>query len=391
MPIKCDVLVVGAGPAGSSAARAAALSGAKTIFIDKKEEVGIPVQCAEGIGKYLFPYLPFSIPKSQLKWRIDGITFWAEGITIEQRGELWDGYTVDRGKFDKWLSQLAIKAGAELRTNHELTNLEFDKEDNVKKAIIRTPKKIIEITPKVLISADGVDSTVLRILELYKPKKGDIAEVYSWEMKNLKLENPHMEQIYLGDFTPGGYAYVFPKSKNVANVGIGGVMREKELEKHFHEFLEIESVKKQIKGADYVLEKSKDAICGDIADKWIHGNVLLAGDIANHNLKPFIEGILPGIISGNLAGELGARMHNGEEVEMKHYMESIDKALHPHFRVSKELTKVLQRLFMTKDKRKHLLFASMALGLLELERLDEIEEVSYEALESKLLELKDKG
>jgi len=43
MAIECDVLVVGAGPAGSSAARAAAMGGAKTIFIDKKEEVRLSV------------------------------------------------------------------------------------------------------------------------------------------------------------------------------------------------------------------------------------------------------------------------------------------------------------------------------------------------------------
>ena len=43
MSIKCDVLVIGAGPAGSSAARASALGCSKTIIIDKKEEIGIPV------------------------------------------------------------------------------------------------------------------------------------------------------------------------------------------------------------------------------------------------------------------------------------------------------------------------------------------------------------
>ena len=60
--IKCDVLVVGAGPAGLSAARALAKKGLKTIIIEEDEEVGIPVQCAEGIGSYLFQYLPFEIP-----------------------------------------------------------------------------------------------------------------------------------------------------------------------------------------------------------------------------------------------------------------------------------------------------------------------------------------
>jgi digeranylgeranylglycerophospholipid reductase len=75
MQIECDVLVVGGGPAGSSAARSSALSGAKTIFIDKKKEIGYPVKCAEGISEILLYYLPFKIPKEQLPWKIEGMYF----------------------------------------------------------------------------------------------------------------------------------------------------------------------------------------------------------------------------------------------------------------------------------------------------------------------------
>ncbi|MEM4347620.1 MAG: NAD(P)/FAD-dependent oxidoreductase [Candidatus Altiarchaeota archaeon] len=387
MAIKCDILVIGAGPAGSSAARAAAINGAKTIFIDKKKEVGIPVKCAEGIGKYLFPYLPFKIPKEQLRWRIDGMIFLAENISIKREGEIWDGYTVDREKFDKWLSTLAIREGAKLFLDTEL--IDFDiKNDEVKKAIIRRNEKLIEIEPKVIIGADGVESTVLKLLGEYKPKRGHISEVHSWEMKNLKLKNPHFEQIYIGDFTPSGYAYIFPKSRTEANVGVGGIFPERKLEHYFEEFLNIKQVKEQLKDAKFVNERSKKAVVGDITNKWIHGNVLLAGDAANHSLKPFIEGILPAIISGNLAGELAAKMHKGEEVKMGHYLESIEKSLHPHFRASKELEEIIKRWFETKGREKHLLFLGLVAGLFELERLDEIEEMSYEALEAKLLEAK---
>ena len=74
MSINCDVLVVGGGPAGSSAARASAINGANTILIEKKGKID-QISCAEGLGSYLFPLLPFKIPRSQLKWRIDGISF----------------------------------------------------------------------------------------------------------------------------------------------------------------------------------------------------------------------------------------------------------------------------------------------------------------------------
>ena len=47
--METDVLVIGAGPAGSAAAKHAALGGASVILIDKKSEIGTPKRCAEGI------------------------------------------------------------------------------------------------------------------------------------------------------------------------------------------------------------------------------------------------------------------------------------------------------------------------------------------------------
>jgi len=84
MAIECDVLVVGGGPAGLSAARAAARRGLKTIVIEEHEEIGVPVQCAEAVGEYLFPYLSFKIPTEQLIWKIKGMYFWADGIAVKR-------------------------------------------------------------------------------------------------------------------------------------------------------------------------------------------------------------------------------------------------------------------------------------------------------------------
>ena len=120
MSLECDVLVVGGGPAGSSAARAAAKKGAKTILIEEDPEIGKPVQCAEGIGKYLIPFLPFKIPKHLLKWDIKGMTFWADDILIERNGGIWAGYTIDRSEWDKWLAELAVNEGAQVKCNSKL-------------------------------------------------------------------------------------------------------------------------------------------------------------------------------------------------------------------------------------------------------------------------------
>ena len=62
----------------------------------------------------------------------------------------------------------------------------------------------------------------------------------------------------------------------------------------------------QVKNADIVCDKSKAAVWNDLTDKWIYGNVILTGDVANQNLKPFIEGILPSIVCGDIAGKFAA-------------------------------------------------------------------------------------
>lgn len=377
---ECDVLVVGGGPAGSSAARAASLSGAKTLFIDKKEEIGVPVNCAEGVGKYLLPFLPFRIPTNYLKWRIDGMFFWIEGFEIERRGEFWEGYTVDRKRLDKWLAKKAIEAGAELSVNSELLDAEFDDNGNIKTATVQKSEKKMVIKPDVVIGADGSESTVLKILDLFNPGRGDIGEIYSWEMKSVNNTKPKLEQIFVGDFTPGGYAYIFPKSKDIANVGVGGLLPQKKMEKYFDEFLEVPFVKKQVKNSEFVVEKSKKSIWSDIIDKWAYNNILLAGDAANQNLKPFVEGILPAIICGNIAGELASRRINSGMDLTKIYEERIKEIFQDEYKTSKIYMKLIKDLFMSDIPTNNILFGGLLSRSFQLNEIEKLKEMNYEHL-----------
>lgn len=378
--IECDVLVVGGGPAGSSAARAASLRGAKTLFIDKKEEIGVPVQCAEGIGKYLIPHVPFKIPTNYFKWRVDGMLFWIEGIKIERRGGFWEGYTIDRKRFDKLLAKNAIETGAELWNNCELLDAEFDDNGNMKTAIVKKSEKEVEIYPDIVIGADGSESTVLKILDLFNPGRGDIGEIYSWEMKSVNNTKPKLEQIFVGDFTPGGYAYIFPKSKDIANVGIGGLFPQKKMEKYFDEFLEVPFVKKQVKNAEFVVEKSKKSIWSDIIDKWAYNNILLAGDAANQNLKPFVEGILPAIICGNIAGELASRRINSGMDLTKIYEERIKEIFQDEYKTSKIYMKLIKDLFMSDIPTNNILFGGLLSRSFQLNEIEKLKEMNYEHL-----------
>ncbi len=382
MTLDCDVLVVGAGPAGSSAARAAAISGAKTIFIDKKREIGVPVQCAEGIGQSLFPFLPFEIPKELLIWKIDGMSFWAEDVTIERTGGFWSGYAINREKFDKWLANNAVKCGATLYTNTELIKLDIENDYLVKKATVKTPDGEEKIKPKVVIAADGVTSRVLKELGFnnFKDKCG---KVLSFEMKSLDLQTPKYDQLYTGDFAPGASAYIFPKSKNRANIGVASLFSNKKLEKCYEEFLEIPQVKKQLRNGITVTEKSGWAPYCNLTDKWIYGNVLLVGDAANQNLKPFVEGILPAIICGNIAGRT-ATDHLINNLPLDTYITKIKDQLGEFFNQSDLITKIICNLNKSSDKKSHLLWLGLSANIFSPSQIEELKNEGYEILKNKL-------
>ena len=110
--IKTDVLVVGSGPAGSLAARYAAMGGADVILIDKKSEIGSPKRCAEGVSKEGLAKVnvepnPRWITKELDGTRLvspDGTSVW---ITSEKVQLPESGYILERKVFDKYMAMEA--------------------------------------------------------------------------------------------------------------------------------------------------------------------------------------------------------------------------------------------------------------------------------------------
>jgi digeranylgeranylglycerophospholipid reductase len=382
MVIECDVLVVGAGPAGSSAARAAAKTGTNTIFVDKKKEIGVPVQCAEAVGEYLIPYLPFKIPEEHLIWKIDGMLFWAEGITIERSGGIWSGYAINREKFDTWLANTALESGARLYLESELIELEFEDNYHVTKAIVKTGEEKKEIEPKVVIAADGVHSKVLTKLG-FTNHEDKCGEVLSFELTNLNLYKPTYEQLYIGDFAPGAYAYIFPLSKSRANVGVASLFQTEKLERCYAEFLEIPKVKKQLRNGEKVVEKSGWAPIHYLADKWVYGNVLLAGDAANQNFKPFVEGILPAIICGDIAGETAYNFITNANL-LSDYQKRVKDKLGDFFSESDHLLDIVYELGKPSNKKSHLLRLGISTGIFSPKEIEKLKKGSYNILKNKL-------
>lgn len=109
-----DAIVVGAGPAGTSAARVIAGAGRRVLVLDRKRVVGEPNHCGEAVSADCLREAEVVLPQPWVRQRVAGCrVVFPNGCVIHFPRE---GYSVDRPAFDRFLAERAAAAGAEIRT-----------------------------------------------------------------------------------------------------------------------------------------------------------------------------------------------------------------------------------------------------------------------------------
>jgi digeranylgeranylglycerophospholipid reductase len=216
-----DVVVVGAGPAGSTAARRAAELGLSVLLLEKRQEIGSPVRCAEGVGhELLIPFIEpdehwisATIEKAQL-------TTMAGDRAETKRAKGGKGYVLERRVFDRVLAEKAVEAGAQLVVKTAASELLV--EAGVVRGVIIEGHGNVEIEAAVVIGADGVESRVgpWAGLDTTLPQK-DAMACAQFLLSGIDID-PTCCYYYISQgLAPGGYAWVFPKGEGKANVGLG--------------------------------------------------------------------------------------------------------------------------------------------------------------------------
>ncbi|MCL2549598.1 MAG: NAD(P)/FAD-dependent oxidoreductase [Methanimicrococcus sp.] len=219
-----DVIVVGAGPAGSVAARYAAEGGASVLLIEKRQEIGDPVRCAEGVGAIdLDKFL--DIETRWIASPIKGATIYVpDGTSIKMRAKDEDqiyGYILERKIFDRALAERAASAGAEVYTKTTATGL-IMKDGRVAGVKVMRLGEEKEIAANIVIGADGVESKVGRWAGIDTTlKPSDIETGVQYLMTNIDIDQDNVEFFMGNRHAPGGYVWIFPKGPRRANVGIG--------------------------------------------------------------------------------------------------------------------------------------------------------------------------
>ena len=303
MKAEYDVIVVGAGPAGSMAARFAADKGIRVLMLEKDRDVGYPVRCGEAVSKAGIE--EFLTPDS--KWiasSIDKFSLVSPDNTevILQFSDT--GYILERRVFDYELAKLASLSGAEVLTRAYVTGLIM--ENGVVSGVkyqYRGEEKSVKA--KIVIAADGVESRVGRWAGL--KTHVDIRDMECCAQvtaANVSVD-PNTCYFYFGqDVAPEGYLWVFPKGNSSAHIGLGvsGLRgKSRSAISYLNSFME-----KNYPDAPVLTSVAGGVPCSITLGRISAPGIMLTGDAARQVNPLSGGGIISGMIGGSIAGRLAA-------------------------------------------------------------------------------------
>ena len=315
--LTCDVLVVGAGPAGASAARAACGAGASVIVAERRAEVGLPVRCAEYIPAMLVGWA--DVGKDYIAQATVGMRSYLGGSLIQDLTA--PGYVIHRDKFDQALVCAAKDTGAQVLTGWQAVAFkegersgvcrEHDPEyvasahDSARQVesvmLVGKEGEYLRVEARVVIGADGPHSRVARRVGL-----ANTHALPSLQVRLPLLKEMSHTHIYFDEDITAGYAWLFPKGK-VANVGLGMLRRPRAPGLR----QTLRRVVRQLSLLGLVKEEPLSSTGGWIPAgpprPCVAGNCMLVGDAAGHTHPITGGGIFQAVMGGQMAGRWAAR------------------------------------------------------------------------------------
>ena len=326
---KYDVVVVGAGPAGSLAAKYAAIGGADVLLIDRKKEIGTPIQCAGFIpaADELENLIPGLILPSEM-------TDFSKECLLSQTSKqkiispdlstkefAVGGFVVDRKLFDSDLSKQAASEGADVLCGTVVQSIDSIADGHILK--LSGDFGTTEVSGKIIIGADGPSSLVGKTFGLVHSKKSETSLPYErgigfgYKMTNVDIDSETLEMYFGNKYVPGGYVWIFPEGEGKANVGLG--LRRSLCKENISARAFLNRFIKEHPIASEKLKGGKiESIIGGIIpvdgapEKTATERVMIAGDAAGHVLATNGGGIPFAMAAGKIAGETAAEALKNE-------------------------------------------------------------------------------
>ncbi len=305
--MKYDVVVVGGRIGGSVSSLFASKNNLNVLMIEKRPEIGVPLQCAEATSEVTFETIGIKPSKRFICSEIIGADLYSpDGTTFQMTPGNEQGYILDRKVFDKFLAIESAKAGTDIMVKTTVKDL-IIKDGEVKGVVAKHLGKTMEIEADLVIAADGIESNVARMAGLNsKWRINDICSCVQYKMVGIDAK-PNYMQFYFGrKVAPGGYLWIFPSENGVTNVGIG-VRSSKETAYHYlNKFIS------KLGGTPIEINVGGVPVSGNIKKTYTDG-LMVVGDAAGHVDPITGGGIHLAAACAKIAGEVAAEAVKNED------------------------------------------------------------------------------
>ena len=313
MKSEYDIVVVGAGPAGSIAAKFAAEQGVSVLMLEKDRDVGYPVRCGEAVSMAGLEEFIHPDPK-WIATEISQFTFVSPDKTVIDVPFEGKGCILERKIFDYELANQAAKVGTDILTRAYVNGLVYENEKvSGVKYEFRGEQK--EIKSKLVIAADGVESRVGRWAGLKTHSDfRDMESGIQVTATGIDIDQNTCYFYWGNIYAPQGYLWVFPKGNGVANIGLaitGDIGKKRSALSFLNEFME----------NNYPNASILTQVVGGIPftptlEKIVGPGIMLVGDAARQINPLSGGGIISGMIGGSIAGKVAGEAINSDKLEL---------------------------------------------------------------------------
>lgn len=338
-----DVAIVGAGPIGSTLAYKIAKEGYSVVILEKKKEIGIPLQCAGIVSKKLRDFN--EIPDDLILNEAKGAYLHSTNHTLKVEKDKTEAFIIDRVAYDQFLVKRAIDEGAKLFTQYKVIDVDS------KTGLIKCNNNK-EIFAKVIVGADGSKSFVSSLFNdkfNYFNASQYLVETNKFGSYNNRNNNSNndmnnnsndindsnsndfVDLFAISKILPG-FLWCIPTSKNGYRVGLFSNNTYKDQKKVLDEFLAND---KRFDSCN-ILEKYSGKIpIFDKNKKIVNDRIILIGDAASQ-LKPTTGGgLIIGFDTCDIAKKTIVKFLNSDKQDNLGYLKEYEKNFKKKY--SKEL------------------------------------------------------
>jgi len=319
-----DLLVIGSGPAGATTARFAAKNGLRVLLVDKKQELGAPIQCSGAVSAHALIDVDVQPDEEFVVTPIFGFIVYDESgqkVELDYRELKPDpyrnhplGYVVDRRRFDRALTGMAQRAGVESWLKTEAIGYQRLNDDLVEIQLKRLGKEVC-VRAKVIVGADGLQSQVGKWAGLSTHiKLSELASCLQYVVD--RVETHDLLEIIAGhEWAPGGYAWVFPKHDGMSEVGLGVIrtMTDKDANYYLQKFIDSSFMAERFSDLRILeIQGGGVPLAAPLKTQYAD-NMILVGDSARHVNPITGGGIHTALRCGAIAGQFLAELLKAEQ------------------------------------------------------------------------------